>query len=479
MKKLFNVIAAALATTMILATTGCPQPNNSQLTVEVTSVTLSEAKVQVVVGKTVTVTATVTPENATNKTVTWTSDNAEVAKVENGVITGVKAGTAKVTAKAGTKDAVVDVTVVEASNDVNMVIVYNKIPGVTGDYENTTIQYNKTTDVKFLLGNVYTDADCTKGVDWEKVNAGDTVYYVPNKIYEYENTDEVFGLADPKNDESIAATQTKTAKKIASVDETQKNAVSAVFTKDNEKVGVAIIRNGASSSGDVMTCTSNVILTSDLKVGDDPQLADMGSKDDIRQASIRFTNDGNGGITVTVKPYFQTRDLTQSTGAIGSEYLGFIPAQVKKVDCEPAKKGEEADYISCMVGNPLRFTANKHWGVATFTYTDATEAQSATVKVEVKAGGHLKILEVNKYETPAPVLGKDFNVEGFVLKAIISNPELEFKLEGASDYDTVSNNTVEKGKTYLVRSKGAGYNPVPSKDVKILIKDDGTAEVVQ
>ena len=47
-------------------------------------------------------------ENATNPKATWSSDNEDVAKVDsNGVVTGEKAGSATITAKAGGKPATV------------------------------------------------------------------------------------------------------------------------------------------------------------------------------------------------------------------------------------------------------------------------------------------------------------------------------------------------------------------------------------
>lgn len=64
--------------------------------VPVTGVTLSGAT-SVNVGNTITLTATVAPDNATDKTVTWTSSNESVATVADGVVTGVAAGTATIT----------------------------------------------------------------------------------------------------------------------------------------------------------------------------------------------------------------------------------------------------------------------------------------------------------------------------------------------------------------------------------------------
>lgn len=83
--------------------------------VAVTGVTVDKTEVALKVGGTEKVTATVAPENATNKTVAWTTSNDKVATVaSDGTITGVGAGVATVTAKAGDKSAEVKVTVTAA-----------------------------------------------------------------------------------------------------------------------------------------------------------------------------------------------------------------------------------------------------------------------------------------------------------------------------------------------------------------------------
>ncbi len=65
----------------------------------VESITLNKTKATVVKGKTLTLTATVKPDDATNKTVRWTSSNEVVATVsDEGVITGKTEGTAIISA---------------------------------------------------------------------------------------------------------------------------------------------------------------------------------------------------------------------------------------------------------------------------------------------------------------------------------------------------------------------------------------------
>ena len=84
--------------------------------VDVTGVTVSKSSVTVKTGETVTVNATVTPSNATNKSIKWTSSNTSVATVSNGVITGVAEGTATITATSNNgKTATVKVTVEKGS----------------------------------------------------------------------------------------------------------------------------------------------------------------------------------------------------------------------------------------------------------------------------------------------------------------------------------------------------------------------------
>ncbi len=90
--------------------------------VAVTGLSLSAKTAEVYVGKTFTLTPTISPNNATNTNVNWTSSNTSVATVSNGLITGVKAGTCTVTATSVSNknvSATCNVTVKEASTTKN------------------------------------------------------------------------------------------------------------------------------------------------------------------------------------------------------------------------------------------------------------------------------------------------------------------------------------------------------------------------
>ena len=85
-------------------------------TIKVTSVSVSPKTLNLEVGQTGTLTATVKPDNATNKTVTWTTSNEKVATVVNGVVAAVGKGTATITAAADGKTAACKVTVKEPAH---------------------------------------------------------------------------------------------------------------------------------------------------------------------------------------------------------------------------------------------------------------------------------------------------------------------------------------------------------------------------
>ena len=94
-------------------------------TVPVSSVSISgdgvkDGRLSLKAGASAQLTATVMPENATDKTVAWSSSNESVAKVSNGKVTGVKAGTATITATAGGRAASVAVAVTAPNETVDI-----------------------------------------------------------------------------------------------------------------------------------------------------------------------------------------------------------------------------------------------------------------------------------------------------------------------------------------------------------------------
>ena len=118
-----TVHAVAAGDATITATAGdktatCTVRVSEVKTIAVTSVTLTSSELKLVVGEAdVTITCTVLPDDADDKTVTWTSSNLAVAIVEangtnKGTVHAVAAGEATITAKAGEQTATCKITVI-------------------------------------------------------------------------------------------------------------------------------------------------------------------------------------------------------------------------------------------------------------------------------------------------------------------------------------------------------------------------------
>jgi len=84
----------------------------AKIVIPVTGITLDKTQLNMARGESVTLTATVSPNNATDQTVTWSSTDATIAYVtQDGTVVALKAGSAVITAKAGEKMATCVVTI--------------------------------------------------------------------------------------------------------------------------------------------------------------------------------------------------------------------------------------------------------------------------------------------------------------------------------------------------------------------------------
>ena len=127
---------------------------DQQGTIHVTSVSLDKTSLELTEGGTDTLTATITPNNATNKNVTWSTSNASIATVNNGEVTAVSAGTATITATADGKSATCTVTVTAATVPVT---------GVTMNKTSTSLYVG---DTETLTATVAPDNATNKAVTW-------------------------------------------------------------------------------------------------------------------------------------------------------------------------------------------------------------------------------------------------------------------------------------------------------------------------
>lgn len=107
MKKIFCIAAAVLLAVSMLAFSACGGGEDA-----VDGISLNKEELEMEVGDTYQLSALVAPSSY-DGTVAWKSDNESVAAVDDGLISAVSAGSAKITASAGGKSAVCSVTVAE------------------------------------------------------------------------------------------------------------------------------------------------------------------------------------------------------------------------------------------------------------------------------------------------------------------------------------------------------------------------------
>lgn len=105
-------------------------------TVHVTGVTLNKNSTTITAGGSETLTATVSPNNATNKSVNWSSSNTSVATVSNGSITAVAQGNATITVTTadGSYTATCTVTVSAAPQSETLTITMSSFTDASSAY---------------------------------------------------------------------------------------------------------------------------------------------------------------------------------------------------------------------------------------------------------------------------------------------------------------------------------------------------------
>ena len=130
--------------------------------VAVTGITLDQEAIQLKAGKTKQLTATVTPDNATNKTVAWSSSDESVATVsEDGTVTAVAEGTANITATANGGENITATCVVTVPAPLVVTGYYEKVTTAPSDwsgdylivYEEGSVAFNGGLSTLDAVGN--------------------------------------------------------------------------------------------------------------------------------------------------------------------------------------------------------------------------------------------------------------------------------------------------------------------------------------
>ena len=153
--------------------------------VSVSGVSLSQTTLNISVGKEKTLEPTISPSNATNKNVTWKSNNTSIATVTNGVVKGVSIGstTITVTTEDGNKTATCAVTVSEQVLDDWTLLFY--ICGA--DLESDSQGGYATSDINEILSKRTSQPDSVKiVVETGGASSWDTNYVDASKLERFE-----------------------------------------------------------------------------------------------------------------------------------------------------------------------------------------------------------------------------------------------------------------------------------------------------
>ena len=257
--------------------------------VGVTEVTLDKTELTLTEGETETLTATVKPDNADNRKVTWSSDRTEVATVGgDGRVTAVKAGEAvvTVTTEDGGKTATCKVTVKAKAIGVTE---------VTLDKTELTLTEG---EAETLTATVRPDNADNKKVTWSSDKT---------EIATVDGSGKVTAV---KPGEAVITVTTEDGGKTATCKVTVKAKVVPVTGVDVKPWSVTIGANGTTK----LTCTvapSNATNRNVRWESDNPSVATVDSDGNVRAVSAgvakvsAVTEDGGfrSGCTVTVKEF--------------------------------------------------------------------------------------------------------------------------------------------------------------------------------
>lgn len=132
--------------------------------VNVERVTLDNTEATLEIGETLTLTATVLPENADDKSVSWQSSGPAIAEVDqNGKVTAVSEGSATITATAGGKSATCQITVTKPDVPVETI----HVESVSLDKTDANLEIGQTMT---LTATVLPENADDKSVTWASTN---------------------------------------------------------------------------------------------------------------------------------------------------------------------------------------------------------------------------------------------------------------------------------------------------------------------
>lgn len=449
------------------STTGVPGD------VTVTGVILDATAIELEVGGTSILTATVAPETATNKDVTWTTSNAEVATVAGGTVTAVAPGEATITAKAGDQTATCTVTVKAKNDDAdNQGDNSNKPVAVTSvTLDKTTVELEVGGTSK-LAATVAPENATNKDVTWTTSDAAVATVVDGTVTALKEGTVTITATADGK---TATCTVTIKAKK---VDET-------------EKPGAEPEKPGEDTNNPVaVTDVTLDVATAELKIGETKKIAATVAPENATSKNVTWTTSdekvatvAEDGTVTAVAPGTATITATAGDKTATCE-ITVKYADLKSVKVTPASSkiayGKKVQ-LKAVANTPNAKIASVKWSVDKSKY--ATVSKSG--KVTTKKAGKGKTVKVTATvtDTNRNVVKKTVNIKIMnhkVTKVTISGKStisVKYSKKSVKLKATVKTNGKSVNNKLKWTSSNTKYATVDSKG-KVTFKAAGKGKTV-
>ncbi len=340
--------------TVTAAPTPTPTPTPKPPVVEKPApdkVTLNTASATVPKGKTVALTATVTPANANNTSVTWTSSDDKIAAVNStGVVTGKKAGQATITATTvNGKTATCKITVAE----------------VTLNAKSTVIQVKKSSSAVKVA----------------------TKYPANDKVASYESSEETVATIDANGEITLVGEGTTTitvtmksgatatfkvkVQKGKVVTKSLKFAAKNVSVVKGKKTTLSVTRNPISATEKLTYTSSNKKVATVDKKG-----KVTGKAYGTAKITVKSKNGKKATCTVKVVPKVTLKKTKASikvngttTIAVKSLIKGDKVKSYKSADSKIATVNKKGKVTGKKAGTTTITVTTKKGGTATFTVT--------------------------------------------------------------------------------------------------------------
>ncbi len=412
-------------------TSGLDHIVEQQTTVDVTSVSLNKTSASVAVGGTVTLTATVAPSNATNKTITWSSSNPSVASVNNGVVTALSAGTTTIKATSNNGKTATATVTVTASNVTNLkntsalatasVVVNNKATincsasGGTSPYQYAVYQKKSTESSYTLVKSLNT----TKTATFTPSTTG--TYNIRTKVKDNDGTWAVKDL-------------TLTVTKEGNTSLANKTTVSSTSISPGDSVTVT----GAASGG-----TSPYQYVFYYKKSGASSYTSFKSLNTTKTATLKLNESGTYNIRTKVKDNAGTWAVKDVNVTVSQQVL----TNTSKISASSAS-----------LGQTITITASATGGTAPYQYAAFYKKSSASSFTTIQNYGSNKVMTLD------PTSSGTYTVRVKVMDnkgtSVLKDFDLTIKNTGLANMTKLSADSVALGSSVKVNGSAlSGSSP--------------------